>query len=153
MSTCRILATGRAATASTNVMYRIRNKLARAIHDWGCRSILETPPLAIRRAPLVICSMVSRRDLLMYLVAMLFVIFDLEAVYLFAWAVAVPEVGWLGFGEMLVFITVLFIALAYVWRVGALNWGTSQRRIEASREEQRNGLVAQQADLLSSVGR
>lgn len=57
------------ATASTNVMYRFRNKLARTIHDWGCRAILETPPLAIRRAPLVICSMVSRRDLLMYLVA------------------------------------------------------------------------------------
>lgn len=88
-----------------------------------------------------------------YLVAMLFVIFDLEAVYLFAWAVAVREVGWLGFGEMLVFIAVLFIALAYVWRVGALNWGTSQRRIEASRQEQRNGLVAQQADPRSSVGR
>jgi NADH-quinone oxidoreductase subunit A len=88
-----------------------------------------------------------------YLVAMLFVIFDLEAVYLFAWAVAVPEVGWLGFCEMLVFIAVLCIALAYVWRVGALNWGTSQRRIEAPRQEQRNGLVAQQADLRSSVGR
>ena len=88
-----------------------------------------------------------------YLVAMLFVIFDLEAVYLFAWAVAVPEVGWLGFGEMFVFIAVLFIALAYVWRVGALEWGTSQRRIEAPRQEQRDGLVAQQADLRSSVGR
>jgi len=87
-----------------------------------------------------------------YLVAMLFVIFDLEAVYLFAWAVAVPEVGWLGFGEMLVFIAVLFIALAYVWRVGALEWGTSQRRVEAARQEQRDGLVAQQADLRSSVG-
>lgn len=88
-----------------------------------------------------------------YLVAMLFVIFDLEAVYLFAWAVAVREVGWLGFGEMLVFIAVLFIALAYVWRVGALDWGTSQRRIETSRQEQGDGLVAQQADLRSSVGR
>ncbi|MGE3977197.1 MAG: NADH-quinone oxidoreductase subunit A [Nitrospira sp.] len=88
-----------------------------------------------------------------YLVAMLFVIFDLEAVYLFAWAVAVPEVGWLGFGEMLVFIAVLFIALAYVWRVGALEWGTSRPRIETSRQEQRDGLVAQQADLRSSVGR
>ncbi len=88
-----------------------------------------------------------------YLVAMLFVIFDLEAVYLFAWAVAVPEVGWLGFGEMLVFIAVLFIALAYVWRVGALEWGTSQRRIEAPRQEQQDGLVAQQADLRSSVRR
>lgn len=88
-----------------------------------------------------------------YLVAMLFVIFDLEAVYLFAWAVAVPEVGWRGFGEMLVFIAVLLIALTYVWRVGVLDWGTAQRRIEASRQERRNGLVAQQADLRSSVGR
>lgn len=80
-----------------------------------------------------------------YLIAMLFVIFDLEAVYLFAWAVAVPETGWLGFGEMLVFIAVLFIALAYLWRVGALDWGTSLQRVPVRRRKGRDALVAQQA--------
>lgn len=81
-----------------------------------------------------------------YLVAMLFVIFDVEAVFIFAWAVAVPEVGWLGFGEILVFIVILCVALAYVWRVGALDWGTSERRMRARKQERRNALVAQQAD-------
>ncbi len=86
-----------------------------------------------------------------YLVAMLFVIFDVEAVFLFAWAVAVPEVGWLGFGEMLVFIVILCVALAYVWRVGALDWGTSGRRMPARRRERPDALVAQQADGRSPV--
>ncbi|MCX7014303.1 MAG: NADH-quinone oxidoreductase subunit A [Candidatus Sumerlaeota bacterium] len=58
-----------------------------------------------------------------YLVAMFFVIFDLEAVFLFAWAVAVRELGWAGFAEALVFIGVLVAALAYLWRLGALDWG------------------------------
>ncbi|MBX3300583.1 MAG: NADH-quinone oxidoreductase subunit A [Nitrospira sp.] len=57
-----------------------------------------------------------------YLVAMLFVIFDLEAVYVFAWALVVREAGWLAFWEMTIFIGVLLIALIYVWRVGALDW-------------------------------
>ncbi len=62
-----------------------------------------------------------------YLVAMFFVIFDLEAVFLFAWAVAVKELGWLGYAEVLVFVGVLLAAWAYLWRIGALDWGTSQR--------------------------
>ena len=57
-----------------------------------------------------------------YLVAMLFVIFDLEAVYVFAWALVVREAGWPAFWEMTIFIGVLLIALIYVWRVGALDW-------------------------------
>lgn len=62
-----------------------------------------------------------------YLVAMFFVIFDLEAVYLFAWAIAVPELGWLGYAVVLVFVGILLAALAYLWRLGALDWGTSGR--------------------------
>ncbi|HZP88449.1 MAG TPA: NADH-quinone oxidoreductase subunit A [Burkholderiales bacterium] len=63
-----------------------------------------------------------------YLVAMLFVIFDLEAVFLFAWAVSVREAGWLGYVEALVFIVVLAAALAYLWRVGALDWAPRRSR-------------------------
>ena len=62
-----------------------------------------------------------------YLVAMIFLIFDLEAVYLFAWAVAARDVGWLGYVEILVFVGVLLAAWAYLWRVGALDWGPSRR--------------------------
>ena len=57
-----------------------------------------------------------------YLVAMFFVIFDLEAVFIFAWAVAVREAGWSGYAEVSLFIMVLLATLAYLWRVGALDW-------------------------------
>ena len=63
-----------------------------------------------------------------YLVAMLFVIFDLEAVFVFAWAVASRELGWPGYFEVLVFIAVLVGALLYLWRVGALDWAPTSRR-------------------------
>lgn len=57
-----------------------------------------------------------------YLVAMFFVIFDLEAVFIFGWAIAVRETGWAGYAEILLFIMVLLATLAYLWRVGALDW-------------------------------
>lgn len=63
-----------------------------------------------------------------YLVAVLFVIFDLEAVYIIAWAVAARESGWAGYLEILVFIGVLAAALAYLWRVGALDWHRGRAR-------------------------
>ena len=61
-----------------------------------------------------------------YLVAMFFVIFDLEAVFIFAWAVAARELGWAGYREIFVFIAILVAALAYLWRLGALDWGPSR---------------------------
>ena len=64
-----------------------------------------------------------------YLVAMFFVIFDLEAVFIFAWAVAVRETGWAGYAEALVFIMVLLATLVYLWRVGALDWRQGSRRV------------------------
>ena len=63
-----------------------------------------------------------------YLIAMLFVIFDLEAVFIFAWAVAFRQLGWAGYLGALVFIGVLVAALIYEWRVGALDWGSRKRR-------------------------
>jgi NADH-quinone oxidoreductase subunit A len=61
-----------------------------------------------------------------YLIAMLFVIFDLETVFIFAWAVAFRELGWAGYLGVLVFIGVLVAALIYEWRVGALDWGSER---------------------------
>lgn len=58
-----------------------------------------------------------------YLVAMFFVIFDLEAVYIFAWAVAFRGLGLFAYIDMCVFVFVLVIALVYAWRSGALEWG------------------------------
>ena len=63
-----------------------------------------------------------------YLVAMFFVIFDLEAVFIFAWAVAVRELGWVGYAEAALFIAVLLATLVYLGRVGALDWGPGSRR-------------------------
>ena len=57
-----------------------------------------------------------------YLIAMFFVIFDVEAVFIFAWAIAVRDLGGAGFVEIVIFIAVLMAALVYLWRVGALNW-------------------------------
>jgi NADH-quinone oxidoreductase subunit A len=62
-----------------------------------------------------------------YLVAMFFVVFDLEAVFLYAWAGAVRELGWAGYCEVVLFIGVLAAALIYLWRVGALDWSREPR--------------------------
>ena len=62
-----------------------------------------------------------------YLTAMLFVIFDLETVFIFAWATAVSELGWAGYAAILVFILLLLLALVYLWRIGALSWGPIAR--------------------------
>ena len=63
-----------------------------------------------------------------YLVAMLFVIFDLEAVFIIAWAISFRETGWPGYVGVLVFIGILVAALVYEWRVGGLDWGPPGRR-------------------------
>jgi NADH-quinone oxidoreductase subunit A len=55
-----------------------------------------------------------------YLIALFFVIFDLESVFLFAWATAVRQLGWTGYAGVCFFIVMLLAALAYLWRMGAL---------------------------------
>ena len=61
-------------------------------------------------------------DVRFYLVAILFIIFDLEVAFLFPWAVAFGEIGWLGFASMMVFLGVLTIGFVYEWKKGALEW-------------------------------
>ena len=75
-----------------------------------------------------------------YLIAMFFVIFDLETVFIFAWAVSAREAGWAGYAEILVFIVILLAALVYLSRLGALDWGTSKQR--KARTLQRKGEAA-----------
>jgi NADH-quinone oxidoreductase subunit A len=70
-----------------------------------------------------------------YLVAMFFVIFDLETVFIVAWALQIRELGWNGFIEMLIFIGVLFAALIYLWRLGALDWGTRLDPLDRKNQE------------------
>jgi NADH-quinone oxidoreductase subunit A len=68
-----------------------------------------------------------------YQVAMFFVIFDLESVFVIAWAVGLLELGWLGYIEIVIFILILLVGLFYLWRVGALDWGTRSHRHNTGR--------------------
>lgn len=61
-------------------------------------------------------------DVRFYLVAILFIVFDLEAAFLFPWAVSLDMTGWPGWITMMVFLGELAIGLAYAWKVGALDW-------------------------------
>jgi len=79
-----------------------------------------------------------RFDVKFYLIAMFFVIFDIESVFIFAWAVSVRDSGWLGFAEMMVFIGILVATLVYLWRIGALEWSafikhSSKFRVQSSK--------------------
>lgn len=57
-----------------------------------------------------------------YIVAMLFILFDIEAVFMYPWAVIFKDLGMFGFAEMGVFILILLVGYAYVWKKGALEW-------------------------------
>jgi NADH-quinone oxidoreductase subunit A len=69
-----------------------------------------------------------RFDVRFYLIAVFFVIFDLEALFIFAWALALRELGWTGYLEILIFIGVLVAALVYLWRIGALEMRTAKQQ-------------------------
>ena len=61
-------------------------------------------------------------DVRYYLVAILFILFDLEIAFLFPWAIAIKEVGAVGFWAMMIFLAVLVVGFAYEWKKGALDW-------------------------------
>ena len=64
----------------------------------------------------------SRFDIQFYLVAILFIIFDLEVAFLFPWALTLNRVGLFGFWSMIIFLIILTIGFVYEWRKGALDW-------------------------------
>lgn len=61
-------------------------------------------------------------DVRFYLVAILFIIFDLETAFLFPWAVVLHRIGWLGFWAMMIFLAILIVGFIYEWKKGALEW-------------------------------
>jgi NADH-quinone oxidoreductase subunit A len=81
-----------------------------------------------------------------YLVAMFFVIFDVEAVFLYAWAVSVRQSGWTGFAMATVFIVVLLAALFYVWRAGGLDWAPGREGVGADLPQRRAAEVDVKAE-------
>jgi NADH-quinone oxidoreductase subunit A len=64
----------------------------------------------------------SKFDVRFYLVAILFIVFDLEVAFLFPWAVALGDIGLFGFWSMMVFLAILTIGFVYEWKKGALEW-------------------------------
>jgi NADH-quinone oxidoreductase subunit A len=64
----------------------------------------------------------SQYDVRFYLVAILFIVFDLEAAFLYPWAVSLQHTGWVGWTSMMVFLAELALGLAYAWKKGALEW-------------------------------
>ena len=64
----------------------------------------------------------SQFDVRFYLVAILFIVFDLEAAFLFPWAVSLKETGWAGWVTMMVFLFELIVGYVYAWKKGALDW-------------------------------
>lgn len=64
----------------------------------------------------------SKFDVRFYLVAILFIIFDIEVIFLFPWALALKSIGVYGFASMMIFLLVLIVGFAYEWKKGALEW-------------------------------
>jgi len=64
-----------------------------------------------------------------YLIAMLFVIFDVETIFILAWAIAFRELGWYGYAGVMVFVILLVVVLIYEWRNGALDFGPDGKKI------------------------
>jgi NADH-quinone oxidoreductase subunit A len=65
-----------------------------------------------------------------YLVAMFFVIFDVESIYIFAWAISINEAGWKGYLAIVIFAAVMVAALVYLWRCGGLDWSEASLKKE-----------------------
>lgn len=86
---------------------RTRNKVKLAPYECGMTTIGPTRRMMTIRY---------------YIVAMLFLIFDIEIVFLYPWAVITKRLGLFGFVEMLIFVLILFIGYVYVWKKGALEW-------------------------------
>src|ERR671931_2904537 len=70
----------------------------------------------------------ERQSVKFYLVAMIFLLFDIEVAFLYPWAMALRDLGWNGFLQVLLFVLLLVAGYVYVWRKGALDWGTDGTR-------------------------
>ncbi len=66
----------------------------------------------------------QRFNVRFYLVAMLFILFDIEVIFMYPWALNLEQLGWFGFFQMFSFVVVLLVGLIYVWRKGVLDWNS-----------------------------
>lgn len=105
------------------IMLAMSHFLGPRHHDRATDEPFESGIVAVGSARL-------RLSIAYFVVAILFVVFDLEVIFLYAWAVAFDAVGLAGFVEALIFILILLAALLYLWREGALDWGPHQRSLK-----------------------
>jgi NADH-quinone oxidoreductase subunit A len=70
----------------------------------------------------------ERQSVKFYLVAMIFLLFDIEVAFLYPWAMALRDLGWNGFAQVVLFLLLLFAGYVYVWRKGVLDWGHEERQ-------------------------
>ncbi len=69
----------------------------------------------------------ERQSVKFYLVAMIFLLFDIEVAFLYPWAMALRDLGWMGFVQIVTFFLILLVGYIYVWRKGVLDWGPAAR--------------------------
>jgi NADH-quinone oxidoreductase subunit A len=69
----------------------------------------------------------ERQSVKFYLVAMVFLLFDIEVAFLYPWAMALRSLGWTGFMQIVLFFAILLAGYVYIWRTGALDWQTRMR--------------------------
>ena len=79
----------------------------------------------------------GRYSVKFYLVAMVFILFDIEAIFLYPWAVIYRELKLFAFFEMLLFIVLVLCGFFYIWKKGVLNWSVDERREEREEESER----------------
>ena len=79
----------------------------------------------------------ERQSVKFYLVAMIFLLFDIEVAFLYPWAMALRDLGWNGFVQVLLFMALLLAGYLYVWRKGALDWGNEKSEAAEARKTQR----------------
>jgi len=72
----------------------------------------------------------ERQSVKFYLVAMIFLLFDIEVAFLYPWAVALRDLGWAGFVQIVTFFLILLVGFVYVWRKGVLDWGSRRQRVQ-----------------------
>jgi NADH-quinone oxidoreductase subunit A len=87
-----------------------------------------------------------------YMVAMLFILFDVEAVFLYPWAILMRELKMFGFWEMLVYVAVLLVGFFYIWKKGVLDWAdTRHTAIVATQEEFYSAIDASRPDRIETM--
>src|SRR5437773_8876077 len=74
----------------------------------------------------------ERQSVKFYLVAMIFLLFDIEVAFLYPWAMALRDLGWSGYVQVVLFVTLLLAGYVYVWRKGVLDWGNEATRAQSS---------------------